>query len=300
MLRRTVRRDIEIVADIADGLATCGDSTSLHQAVMNLCLNARDAMPHGGTLTLRARGELAPDGAPADEEDAQGTVVLSVRDTGVGMSDETMAQVFEPFYTTKAAGLGFGLGLASVREIAQRHGGKIEIESEIDRGTVLRLRLPAAQPSQLRRAITPPPAPSRPPGAGITVLLADDEEVVRRSVRRLLERDGYSVLEAADGREAISVWAAAEPKPAVAVLDIDMPQLDGVTALRQLRHTAPRLAAVFLSGHRDPSAEREIAALGAAELLLKPHSVGALLQALAAALTETSGPDDERAGGGLT
>ncbi len=304
--RRTLDQDIEIETNIATGIAVRGDPTALHQTLMNLCLNARDAMPQGGKLTVSAQtgafdGGRAPRGWWSQTIQTSGggkgkqatpapgrQVTITVSDTGVGIDPQTVPHIFEPFFTTKADGVGFGVGLASVKEIVTRHGGSVQVDSQIGRGTTFEVVLPLATAS--RPSAGPPQAipDCRPMPQGTRILLADDETVVRRSLRRVLRQAGYLVLEATDGQEAVRVWAEADPKPDLALFDIDMPNLDGVAAYKQLRARCPSLPGVFLTGHKNLARERDLRAAGAWEVLIKPQPTDVILRSVAEALAQTS------------
>lgn len=306
--RRTLERDIEIETNIATGIAVRGDPTALHQALMNLCLNARDAMPEGGKLSVSAQAGAAGDrargwwsktiqtsggGAGPHATPAPGRqVTVTVKDTGVGIEPQTVPRVFEPFFTTKADGVGFGVGLASVKEIVTRHGGSVQVDSHIGQGTTFEVILPLAAATGPSAGPAPAPPDRRPVPLGTRILLADDENVVRRSLVRVLRQAGYLVLEATDGEEAVRVWTEADPKPDLALFDIDMPNLDGVSAYKQLRTRCPTLPAVFLTGHKNIKRERELRAAGAWEVLIKPQPTDVILRTVTEALAQTSGDGD--------
>ncbi|MBW2453849.1 MAG: FHA domain-containing protein, partial [Deltaproteobacteria bacterium] len=221
--RRTLERDIEIETNIATGIAVRGDPTALHQALMNLWLNARDAMPDGGKLSVSAQAGAVGDRAPrgrwtqtiqtsgggTDEQAPpalERQVTITVTDTGVGIEPQTMPHVFEPFFTTKADGVGFGVGLASVKEIVTRHGGSVQVDSHVGQGTTFEVILPLATATHPSAGPAPALPDRRPVPQGTRILLADDENVVRRSLVRVLRQAGYLVLEATDGQEAVRVW----------------------------------------------------------------------------------------------
>jgi signal transduction histidine kinase len=226
------------------------DPTQIELALINLTLNARDAMPAGGTLVIEARNHSGGDPELADELAAgvSECVALSVRDTGVGMSAEIMAQVFEPFFTTKAVGKGTGLGLSMVYGLAKQLGGTVRIVSEPNRGTQVTIYIPRAP---VAAAVADPLQPSHanpaPPGP-VRVLLVDDDVDVREVAAMSLHRAGYHVLEAADGAGALAIL---EGSTAVDVLvtDLMMPGMSGTCLVSQARQYRPSLPIVLISGH---------------------------------------------------
>jgi len=239
--------------------------------VMNLCLNARDAMPVGGTLRIRA--ELVD---PTPGERAR--VRIAITDSGTGMDATTRARIFEPFFTTKPEGAGFGLGLSTVREVINMHGGDVEVQSAPEKGTSFFIYLPASmgQPQPVR--ITSGHRDLRPQsGTSARILLVDDEEVVRRSTARLLRQAGHEVLEAPGGKEATQIYANAERYPDLVILDLDMPFLNGEQTQRVILSIDPTARILFMSGHEDFVRENSTSVGKAAGYLRKPCSVALLL-----------------------
>ena len=292
LLRRALGRNIRLEPNIVDGLVTLGDRSQLHQMLMNLCINARDAMPDGGTLTVTARIASSAELQPLPLRDRP-HVVVEVRDTGTGMSDEVRARVFEPFFTTKEGKRGSGLGLSTVHEVAVSHGGHIEVESHLGEGSCFRVYLPRSQrrpdwatPDTLERRSF------REPKAGLRILLVDDEDVVRRSCARLLRIDGHHVVEAANGVEAIARWHEAQGAYDLVLLDVDMPELGGPATARKLLELSEDARIVFVSGYWEEQAALEgIASRG---FLRKPFGAPELRQLLAQAMDDResrSSPD---------
>ncbi|MCB9594386.1 MAG: response regulator [Sandaracinaceae bacterium] len=280
LVRRTFGRSIEIESNVVPGLSVRGDYSALHQLLMNLCINARDAMPDGGTLTVGARRE--------DGDEAW--TVISVRDTGIGMDASARERVFDPFFTTKARGTGSGLGLATVYEVATRHGGTVEVESSPGAGSTFRVRLPLRSARQstpqartARRASTWD-SRAEPKAVG-RILVVDDQELVRRSLGRLLTAQGHDVLYASDGIEAVETYQAAEPRPDVVLMDLDMPRLSGGEALVRLRELDPGAKVVLISGFYDDIARRRLIRQGAVELLGKPLDLSELAGCIRLALS---------------
>ena len=244
-----------------------GDESQIHQVLLNISLNARDAMLKGGTLTLEAaRAEHA--GRPA--------VSVIVSDTGVGMDAETLAKVFDPFFTTKEAGRGTGLGLYMAYRVIERHGGTIDITSRKGEGTTVEIVLPAAEvPVEGERAS---PGPEAKKGSGV-VLLADDEEVMREVAAEMLRGLGYGVVTASDGSRAVNAVRNAREEFCAAILDVAMPVLSGWEAARVIREIRPNLPIVITSGHDLETATNDTQGLADA-CLKKPYRIENLRQLL--------------------
>jgi PAS domain S-box-containing protein len=271
LVRRVIGEDIELQTSYParHGARVLADQGQLEQVILNLCVNARDAMPGGGAISIGVAVE-------AHE------VVMEVADTGLGMSEETRARVFEPFFTTKPTGTG--LGLATVYGIVEQNGGRISVESEAGLGTVFRIALPRA-PEHV-----PPVAPATtavaPAGRpGEVILLAEDQAHVRLATRKLLERLGYLVVEAASGAEAIKA-ASGMGRLDLLLTDMVMPQMRGTTLAERVRALRPDVPIVYMTGYSDDVGE---AALGQQKRVLnKPFTYAALAQAVRAALDETA------------
>jgi two-component system cell cycle sensor histidine kinase/response regulator CckA len=307
LLRRTLDPRIRIEVEVAPN---CGpvlaDPTLLNQALLNLCLNARDAMPEGGTLVLAA-GPDEVTGADADGiPDARpgAFVRLSVADTGCGMSDEVCRHIFEPFFTTKGVGKGTGLGLPMVHGIVKQHKGWVGCTTAPGAGTRIDLYLPPApagapEPWVPPRAVpadaplsavapwpgrrldpggadTPPPA-----AAARTILLVDDEAMIRDLARAVLEQSGYQVLTADDGVEAVEVFDRERGRVALVILDVTMPRMSGRDAFREMVRLDPSARVLFSTGY---SAEDIVELDGAVGLLSKPYRPDELLAAVREAL----------------
>jgi two-component system cell cycle sensor histidine kinase/response regulator CckA len=273
MLRRVIPLTIEIDLRIAPRLRVVGFASSLQQVLVNLCLNARDAMREGGTLAIQASTTPGPEGSSTD------WVVLRVSDTGMGMDDETRKRIFEPFFTTKRGGRGFGLGLAMSADIVAHHGGRIEVESVLGQGTTFSIHLPAARRTAVTTAVTVPQA--RRDGTGIGVLVVDDQPAVRRGLRRILEQARFDVIEAPDGLSALSIVSASSSMPKVALIDFDMPGMNGIETCRALRAAVPGLRTILMSGGPIDAAEDDETY---ASRLQKPIETPTLLEAVTAGL----------------
>lgn len=276
MLRHTLDQSIRIQPNIESDVMVHGSQSELHQVILNLCLNARDAMPEGGTLSISvSKVAVAPSelGFPAE----RALALLGVGDTGLGMDRETQAHIFEPFFTTKREGAGYGLGLATVREIVSLHSGQIHLDSGPNLGSRFSVYLPLLDADRVRFSSTeerPPPVTHRP-AVKTSVLLVDDEQIVRRSMARLLRQAGFDVTEAADGAEAIARYS--RRRFDLVVLDLDMPGLDGEQTQARLVILDPYIRIVFASGHVDPKREASVRARGALAFLQKPFALETLL-----------------------
>ncbi len=293
MLRHTLDRAIQVEAAVEPSVLVHGNQSELHQVILNLCLNARDAMPKGGTLRVAVERVASPPaeaGFPADFA----VVRLVVADDGVGMDAETQRRLFEPFYSTKREGLGYGLGLATVREIITLHGGRVVVESKLSQGSRFSVYLPELEPESIRFTATAERAPAalQPQKAHVSVLLVDDEQIVRRSMGRLLRQAGFDVTEAADGAEAIAYYS--RRKYDLVLMDLDMPGMDGEQTQARLVILDPYIRIVFASGHVDPKREASVRARGALAFLQKPFTLQVLSELVSEILSaDVSGEFDE-------
>ncbi|MBL8912586.1 MAG: PAS domain-containing protein [Archangium sp.] len=274
ILQRTLDRRITLVVERnARHSKLLADAAQLSNAFINLALNARDAMPDGGTLTFRTT------------DDQPGLMRLDVADTGIGMAPEVMAHIFDPFFTTKERGRGTGLGLATVDSAVRGHDGDITVRSEIGEGTTFQLRFPVLADEE---ASTPAQAPLfAPEGGQELILVVDDEDLVRRSLSRLLARLGYRVLEAPDGAKALEVLAMANPKPALVVLDLMMPGLSAKETFFAMRQILPELPVLFCSGYAPEDLLAILLAQPKTGRLHKPFSTDALEKEFKALLPTT-------------
>lgn len=249
MLRRLIGEDIQLGAVLAVDLwRVKADGGQIEQVIMNLAINARDAMPHGGSLTLETQNVALDDAyARAHVAVQPGPyVMLAVSDTGSGMDQETLGHLFEPFFTTKGPGQGTGLGLATVYGIVKQSGGNIWVYSEVGRGTTFKVYLPRVDEPL---ASTTPPKP-RPSLRGTeTILLVEDENALRLLARRVLEGNGYSVLEAAEGLTAIELVRRHEGPIHLLVTDVVMPHMSGRTVADEVMSLRPTVKVLYLSGY---------------------------------------------------
>ena len=243
IITETFPRKITIETEIPSNLwPIIGDATQIHQVLLNLAVNARDAMPEGGTLTFAADNlEVDAQYAGTGQEVRPGPyVMIAVTDTGTGMPPEVRDRIFEPFFTTKEIGKGTGLGLSTVHAITKSHGGFLTVDSEMGHGTTFKVFLPADR--ELARIAAENAPVDVPRGRGELVLVVDDEESIRSITQQTLEAFGYRVLTASDGAEAVAVFAQHTGETALVLIDMAMPVLDGPTAIHALLHHSTRSA----------------------------------------------------------
>jgi len=277
MLRRLIGQEVQLVTVLAPTLGTIrADPSQVHQVLLNLAVNARDAMPDGGTLTIETH-EVDIDGGYAQEHvDAQpgAYVLLAVSDTGTGMDAATRARVFEPFFTTKEKGKGTGLGLATVYGIVRQHGGHISLYSEIGRGTTFKVYLPRAQasaePERRRR-----PAEAR--GGTETILLVEDEAPVRDFVASALKRAGYQVLAAADGDEALRLEATSHEQIDLLLSDGMMSGIRVPEMVAEFRKRRPDTRVLLMSGYAQEAFIRQGLMVAGGAFLQKPFTAAGLV-----------------------
>jgi len=255
------------------------EPTLLHQVLLNLCVNARDAMPHGGTLTAEVDLVVVDESYAAFVEHAKPGryVVFTISDTGVGISSELMKKIFDPFFTTKPQGVGTGLGLTTVAGIAHNHGGFVRVYSEICKGSCFKVHLPTVEGN-----VTPPkPSVTATYDAhGAGALVADDEETVRVLLKGLLERFGFCVHLSANGAEALAKFAHHRDEIKLVLTDERMPHLDGLAFIRALRHLAPTIPVIAMSGLHNEARLRDFAALKVTHVLHKPFAIDELIDAI--------------------
>ncbi len=285
LLEHTLTKSIQIETQVDSNCPpVLGDATELSQILMNLSINARDAMSDGGTLTIEATPALLNGNASGLHPDAHPGqyVLLKVSDTGSGMTPEILDRIFDPFFTTKDVGKGTGLGLATVQGIVKSHGGFINVYSEVGFGTKFSIYLPAATTATSPASASNEAAEET--GYGQTLLLVDDEAFILQMTSAALEGSGYRVLTARDGAAAIDVFARHRDEIAVVLLDMMMPGLDGLQTLDQLRRIDPEVLVIACSGLRTSQREAEVLQRGAKAFLPKPYSEEELLQTLSQVL----------------
>lgn len=276
MLRRLIGEDLELRVRAADGLGNVrADPAQLEQVLMNLVLNARDAMPKGGRLDIET-SDVELDAAYASQHPdvKPGSYVrLAVSDTGCGMDQTTLARAFEPFFTTKVPGKGTGLGLATVYGIVKQSGGHIGIDSEVGRGTTFRIYLPREEEAAVPVATRPRPARA---GGSETVLVVEDDDGVRRLIRRVLEPAGYTVLCAGTGPEALQLCEGRTGPVHLLLTDVILPVMDGSTVAARFTALRPGIRVLFMSGYMDEVVGHHGVPVTGQDFLHKPFTAGEL------------------------
>ena len=277
MLRRIIGEDVELATRLGARADTVRvDPGQVEQMVLNLAVNARDALPHGGTLRISTEDVAVPDGGsprfPALPSGAY--VALTVADTGCGMDEEVLKRIFDPFFTTKEQGKGTGLGLSTVYGIARQSGGHVTVRSAPGEGSTFRVFLPCAAAEQDVQAGGAPATPPEP-GTG-TVLMVEDADAVRAFAARVLARCGYRVVEARDGREALE--AALRPDEAIDLVltDVVMPEMSGAELARRIREARPGVPVAYMTGYADEEVMRHGPLPADTLLLQKPFTAEAL------------------------
>jgi two-component system cell cycle sensor histidine kinase/response regulator CckA len=249
-----------------------GDPTQIHQVLLNLCINARDAMLKGGNLSI-STGTVAGDSLKSKFPKAAPTlyVAIEVADTGIGMDEMTRHRIFEPFFTTKGPGKGTGLGLALVFGIVENHGGLVDVESKLGVGTTFTVYLPVqertqegSQPARL--------AAQDVPGGSETLLVIEDEETLRELLKAVLVSKGYTVMTAEDGKEGVEAFMKHQAEIAVVILDLGLPKLGGLEVFKRVREKDPEATVILASGFIDPETKKEVYEAGVKHFVQKPYS----------------------------
>jgi len=276
IIGRTFDKSIQIDINLSEQLPTvAADITQMEQVLMNLCINARDAMPDGGKLIIETDIVLlTEDYARTHFDTAPGPyAVLSATDTGTGMDKETMEKAFEPFFTTKEEGKGTGLGLAMVYGVVKNHSGYVQVYSEPGEGSTFKIYLPIDGKPEIQDVSLY----EAPQNGGETILVVDDEESIRSLARDILETHGYSVLLAEDGKEAVEVYAERADKIDLVIIDLIMPNIGGRETFSKLKARNPHVRAILSTGYSQNGKARDILDNGARGFLQKPYQVNALL-----------------------
>jgi signal transduction histidine kinase/putative methionine-R-sulfoxide reductase with GAF domain len=284
MVRRLIGEDVTLSLALADDLPPIrADRSHITQVLVNLALNARDAMPQGGLLTIETScAHLDPDAAEGLGAESGYCVLLSIRDTGMGMTPEVRAHLFEPFFSTKGPGKGTGLGLATVYGIVKQSGGEIQVHSEMGRGTEFRIYLPCCH--EEGSSITLPEPTELLPRGSETILVVEDDERVRRFTSNLLRRLGYTVLEAQDGIAALEQAAALAGPIDLVVTDVVMPRMGGRDLAARIRAAKPDVPVLFMSGY--PGDGVRLTDAGPSDLVPKPFSAEILASRIRRVLDE--------------
>ena len=299
LAEETFPKDIRVESDIAADLwPVLGDATQLHQALMNLCINARDAMPGGGVLTLEAANvvlakptaEIIPGAQPGSY------ACLRVTDTGTGIPPEIEAKIFEPFFTTKSVGKGTGLGLSTVLGIVRSHGGFVRVASKVGQGSTFELYLPATVTGQV--AVKGESGPPWPRAHGEGILVVDDETAVREVARQALMKFGYEVITTGSGAEALRIFQKRRQDIQLVLTDMMMPEMDGSALTAALRLLEPKLKIVGITGMSDMTGMEGMKLLALSGMLAKPFTIEKLLAVIQDALPVTAGREPEVADAG--
>jgi nitrogen-specific signal transduction histidine kinase len=287
MLKETFPKVIEFKEEFERGIPLIqADHTQIHQALLNLCVNARDAMPQGGTITITIH--ICPL-EQVTQQFSRATfdryICVSVSDTGTGMDEMTKRRIFDPFFTTKELGKGTGLGLSVVYGVIQSHYGFVHVESELGKGTTFHLYLPVPQEfksagEERGRNISGSIAGTE------TILFIEDEELLRTAVSSILEANGYTVHVAADGREAITVYKTHQNKIDLVVTDLGLPKKSGVDVFLLLKELNPTIKIILASGFIPLEQKSELLKAGANEFIQKPYVLTDVLQKIREVLDE--------------
>lgn len=281
VLKETLPKTISLRHEIETSLwAIIADPTQIHQILMNLCINARDAMPSGGILTLTAKNIWLDEHYARVNVEAQpgSYLVVVVSDTGIGMTREVQQRIFDPFFTTKEAGKGTGLGLSTALSIVKSHGGFINVYSEPGKGSKFSIYLPVAEGDSLSEIESQ--KTFLPRGSGEVVLVVDDEENIREITQATLEKFGYQVLTAADGTAGLAIYAQRAGDISVILTDIAMPGMDGIAMVRALQTLNPEVKTIAMSGLINHEHSAELRDLQVTSVLSKPFTAEDLLVAV--------------------
>jgi PAS domain S-box-containing protein len=288
MIRRLIGEDIELILSLERPLRVVkADPDQIGQVLMNLCVNARDAMPRGGKLTISTHSaNIDREADPAMTGVVSGQyTILMVSDDGIGMSQQVQSRIFEPFFTTKPMGKGTGLGLSMVYGIVKQSGGYIWVDSELERGTKFQVLFPAVD-----EAVTTIDLDKATPmaGQGETILLAEDEDALRESIAAYLVQHGYNVLKASNGDEALQVAASYSGQIHVLLTDVVMPKVEGTALAIELEKVRPGISTLFMSGYTDHKLLEYLPKTRRPAVLQKPLNLQTLLETIGGAMKETS------------
>lgn len=279
LVKETFPKTITVASTVPNDLPLiAADPNQLHQVLINLCVNARDAMTGGGSLTITAgtvSGEQLLSSFPQAKPGAY--LELKVADTGIGMDDATRQRIFDPFFTTKEVGKGTGLGLAMVYGIVESHGGFIDVRSELGHGTTFRIYLPVAERG-LEKAPPPKESLQNISGGTETILLVEDEATLSMLLKTILTSKGYTVLSADDGEEACKIYREHKKKIALVISDIGLPRLNGEEVFKRIREMNPKAKVVLASGFVEPDKKSDLLKAGVAQFILKPYSPADVLK----------------------
>jgi len=287
VLRETLPKSIALKYDLEPDLeVVTADPTQVHQVLMNLCVNARDAMPEGGTLTVSLSNETVDESYHRMDPAAMpGRYArISVEDTGHGMSHATIERIFDPFFTTKAIGKGTGLGLSTALSIVKAHGGFLNVKSDVGKGTKFSIFLRASELTE--SSVGPESDDIASSGASKLILIVDDEADVREITRSALEKAGYRTLTASDGAEGVALFVDNKSEIEAVITDVSMPLIDGPTMARAIRTIVPDARIIAMSGLFSPSQIAQLEDAGVSDFLSKPFTAKKLIADLAQLLAE--------------
>ncbi len=294
MLAATFPKTIDFVLHLYGSLPTVkADRSQIHQVLLNLCVNARDAMPSGGTITLESG--ITP-GAELGEHftgvAAERYACIRVIDTGSGISKQVKPHIFEPFYTTKERAKGTGLGLSVVYGVVNNHRGFVQVDSEVGYGTTFSVYLPLEQTAETARG-KGAEAPTRPHERGRTIMLVEDEEMIRGLGVLMLEGDGYRVLAAKDGVEAVEMFAEHADEIGLVLCDLGLPRLGGREVFLKMKELKPNVRAIVASGYLEPSLRSEILRAGVIDTIQKPYDFREMLEKIRSIIGQPNPEDDQ-------
>ncbi|MBW4557696.1 MAG: response regulator [Trichormus sp. ATA11-4-KO1] len=279
IIKETFPKSIEITTRMPQNLWTVsGDATQLHQVLMNLCVNARDAMPNGGTLKISAENLLVDENYTKMNIEAKvgSYVVITVIDTGIGIPPEILDRIFEPFFTTKELGKGTGLGLSTVLGIIKSHGGFVNVYSEQGKGSHFQVYLPAQEAAETIEEVEQ----YLPQGNGELILVVDDEVAIRDITKTSLESHNYKAITASDGIEAIALYVEHRDEISLVLTDMVMPSMDGMTTIRTLQKINPSVKIIAVSGLVTSDKVNAAYDIGIKAFLSKPYTANQLLQTI--------------------
>lgn len=283
LLNRTIPRTISLESELSDIEPVRGDSAQIHQILLNICLNARDAMPQGGSLRITSRmADNATVAAEFPRASAEEYVQLTIADSGSGMDEETKRRIFEPFFTTKGPGKGSGLGLTLVYSIVENHRGFIAVDSTPGAGTAFRIYLPVDRSPAT--AGQQSPRKVEIPGGTETILFIEDEEMLAAIIREILSEKGYRVLVAADGETGVALFQEKHQEIDIVLSDLGLPGLPGEEVVRRIKSIEPRAIVLVASGFVDPGVRARLTELGVRHVIQKPYAPVEVLEVLRAAI----------------
>ena len=287
LLKETMPKTIDVVTDLKQDLPYLdADATQIHQILLNLCLNAKDAMPRGGTVkivTSISEGEAVVSKFPSAS--LKEYILLNVSDTGIGMDEETKRRIYDPFFTTKEVGKGTGLGLALTHSIVTDHGGYIDVETQPGKGTTFSIYLPISD--QITEENPAPELSMQDASGGTeTILLIEDEEMLRELITAVIESKGYSVLTAADGEDGVDLFTRRQSEIAVVISDLGLPKLSGDEVLRRIRSINPSARFIAASGFIEPNVKSKLLEIGVTHFVQKPYLLAEILQTIREVIDE--------------